>query len=184
MTFVDWLMSPQAGTVLIGLVAAGIAWQNLRATRNKLKFDMFERRLHTYQAIEQIFTSAGHFGTLTREQLSQLETETAQAAFLFSNAEIDALLRDAVNNGHIVERYCSAFAFADEGGLPEDLEQFKRDRRDDLLHKEIYGAPFTPPPRAGRAYPPPDSWVEATNWFSKNWAVWNKLTLRYLRLRH
>ncbi|WP_313378023.1 hypothetical protein [Achromobacter insolitus] len=175
-----WLQA--LGTTFIGLAATWIALQNARTAKKKLNFDMFEKRLHTYRVIEQVFTAAGHFGTLTREQLSQLETEAAHARFLFSNSEIDAFLTTAVNHGHIVERYCSALANDAEISLTEDLEEFKEDRRIDLLHIDVYGEPIARPSATG-GFPPSDRWVEASVWFGKNWSTWNRLTLPYLQLR-
>lgn len=70
-------------TLAIGLIAGYIAWKQWETNRNKLKLDLFERRLALYEAAGNLI---GHVITQARptdEAMFKFLDETRSAAWLF-----------------------------------------------------------------------------------------------------
>lgn len=104
-----YLIQPQSGwltellkglpTVLIALIAAGIAYRQYRVARNKLKLDLFDKRYAIFQQTWEILSEVVKGGT--QENSYGLATPfnkfLPQAAFLFGK-DIEKYLDDVSNN--------------------------------------------------------------------------------------
>jgi ABC-type nickel/cobalt efflux system permease component RcnA len=90
-----WLQYLQAvAVVLIPLVGAWIAWQQVRIARVKLQFDLYEKRFAVFQAARKLFGEAISQGNISTPSLNAYVLGTADAGFLLDD-KISGYLRDA-----------------------------------------------------------------------------------------
>ena len=70
-------------TPLIAVVTAYIAWQQWQTNRQKLIFDIYERRLHVYEEVRKILSIILRDGTASHHDLLRFRTSVSEADFLF-----------------------------------------------------------------------------------------------------
>lgn len=191
-SFIEWLTtappSPTAllqalGTPLIGIVGAVIAYQNARTARNKLKFDMFDKRAEVYRDVSEVFLAAGISGTLTGQQADQIRSAAGKAKFLFANKEIDELLKTAVSQAHSLVYFTPPLRPTTLDGKPPVLGQDLISVRRNILRQaridvEAKGGKLDEAPDPKRLWFPPSAW------YFNRIETWDRLTGPYLRLEH
>jgi hypothetical protein len=69
--------------LVAALIAGGIAYQQWRTARNKLKLDLFEKRLQVYNACVAILCELHMPGPADSKRLYELREEVASVAWLF-----------------------------------------------------------------------------------------------------
>jgi hypothetical protein len=82
--------------LIIGLVAAGIAWRQYQVARAKFKLDLFEKRYDIF------FKTWGHLSSMINNglgptPLSDFDNEGPKAAFLFGS-DIEAYMKEVSSN--------------------------------------------------------------------------------------
>ena len=70
-------------TLAIAISAAIIAWQQLKASRNKLTLDLYDRRLKVYVELQKILGQIALHTDASYEDLSKFKWATAESVFLF-----------------------------------------------------------------------------------------------------
>jgi hypothetical protein len=81
--------------LVIGIIAAGIAYRQYRVARAKFKFDLFEKRYTLFDSVWTILSETAVRGVQAEGGLgTPFSNLTAQAAFLFG-PEISDYLREA-----------------------------------------------------------------------------------------
>lgn len=73
------------GIPVIAAIAAWIAFRQSQIARNKLKLDLFEKRMEVYGAVRKALTEISRQGKLTIEQQTQYLQETRSARWLFGS---------------------------------------------------------------------------------------------------
>ena len=81
------------GTLAIGGVAAYIAHGQWRTNRDKLKLDLYDRRLAVYEATMKYVLGLSGNAVVDAEQMHQFFVATRQATFLFDDASIPQYLK-------------------------------------------------------------------------------------------
>ena len=71
------------GIPVIAVTAAWIAFRQSQTARDKLKFDLFEKRMEVYVAVRKALTQISQQGNLTLEQQVQYIQGTRSARWLF-----------------------------------------------------------------------------------------------------
>ena len=79
--------------LIIGLVAAYIAWHQYQVAKSKLKLDLFEKRYAIFEHSWRFMSEAVQIGATTGP-LSQFDNLIPQAEFLFGN-DVAEYLREA-----------------------------------------------------------------------------------------
>jgi hypothetical protein len=67
----------------LGVVAAYIAWQQWALARQKVRLDLFDRRIEIYRGVKNLFSYITQHGTCGRDQLYEFALVGSQADFLF-----------------------------------------------------------------------------------------------------
>jgi hypothetical protein len=80
--FIQALGTPFAA-VVFGGVTSWIALRQWKTSRDKLRFDLFERRFAVYEATRKLISKVGLGGTLEKGDLWTFEDATRGAEFLF-----------------------------------------------------------------------------------------------------
>jgi hypothetical protein len=93
-----WLQYLQAGAViLIPLIGAWIAWQQVQIARAKLHFDLYEKRFAVFEAARSLIGEAIRSANLTTSSLNAYTLGTADAVFLLSD-DVNKYLRDVAKH--------------------------------------------------------------------------------------
>jgi hypothetical protein len=93
-----WLQYLQAGAViLIPLIGAWIAWQQVQIARAKLHFDLYEKRFAVFEAARRLIGEAIRTANITTSSLNAYTLGTADAVFLLSD-EANKYLRDVAKH--------------------------------------------------------------------------------------
>ena len=74
-------------TPVVAAIAAYIAWQQYAVNRDKLKLDLYHKRLNVYQALSQFIGSIMVHGDLKYEALRDFDSGRAEADFVFADDE-------------------------------------------------------------------------------------------------
>lgn len=69
--------------LVAALIAGGIAYQQWRTARNKLKLDLFEKRLQVYKACVSVLGELHMPGRLDLKRLQELQEDAASVPWLF-----------------------------------------------------------------------------------------------------
>lgn len=77
-----WQTTNSIGLVVIGLLGVYVAWRQWRTARQKLRFDLFERRLAIYEATIKFLEDVRRDG-LTVERYMLFDEATVSARWLF-----------------------------------------------------------------------------------------------------
>jgi hypothetical protein len=87
MTLDTWLrIISTISTVLIGLAAFFIAYQQFKISRSKLKFDLYERRLKLFNVVKDFCGQTAMKGRIETAESSALYHDTIERHFLFEQA--------------------------------------------------------------------------------------------------
>lgn len=79
---------------LIGACIAGfIAYQQMRTARNKLKLDLFEKRIHVYNAAVELVAKIGDMGKIDEARGEEIIAALNSASWLLDD-EVDAYLKN------------------------------------------------------------------------------------------
>ena len=93
-------LSPAFITLVIGLVASRVAYLQYKTNRDKLRLDLFAKRLEAFEKLQEFFTSLLREGCLKDEALPILAEARYKSRFLFGaeiEAHFDELWRKAVD---------------------------------------------------------------------------------------
>lgn len=90
----EWIkvISPAVVALVIGLIAAGIAWRQYRVAQAKLKLDLFDKRIDVFNVVWQFLSAAVMQEDL--HPLSGYSNVIPKARFLFGR-DMAAYLEDA-----------------------------------------------------------------------------------------
>ncbi len=80
-------------TLVLGVVAAYIAWRQWRTSRDRLVFDLFERRFQSFQDLTRTISEAFQQGRAELNDLAKFDVAAEKARFLFG-PEVHLYLRD------------------------------------------------------------------------------------------
>lgn len=84
-------LSPIFITLVIGVVAAYIAYQQYNVNRNKFRFELFETRLNSYQNLLAFFSEIVKSGAMNASYLYLLRDVMKDSEFLFGSDVSDYL---------------------------------------------------------------------------------------------
>jgi hypothetical protein len=82
------------GTVVIGGIAAYFARGQWRTNEDKLRLDLYDRRLAVYEAAMKFLVDLSATGKVDASSMHQYLVATRQASFLFEDDTIPAYLRN------------------------------------------------------------------------------------------
>lgn len=83
----QWVTNIAAlSTAAIALLALVIAYQQWRIAQNKLKFDLFDRRMRVYEAAAALLASILTSGKAKNEEILKFMAATREAKWLFNAA--------------------------------------------------------------------------------------------------
>lgn len=78
---------------LLALFCAYIAWRQYCISRNRLRFDWYDKRFEVYQGLKDMLLFIFSNNTLTIEELRKFKISIVQSTFLFNeSSNIDELL--------------------------------------------------------------------------------------------
>lgn len=80
-----FLILPAFATLIVGLIAALIAYQQWRLSHNKLKLDLFEKRYKVYGHFRKFIQAAVSDPAFSPETFLEFKAETADVIFLFGS---------------------------------------------------------------------------------------------------
>lgn len=96
MVEVHWTAYLTALTVpVLALVGATIAYRQWRTAQNKLKLDLFDKRMHVYQAVRDVLGYIGSHGQIGNEQQVEYLSGIQTAKWLFG-PEVDIYLSETL----------------------------------------------------------------------------------------
>jgi len=78
-----WVLAPTVVAVVVGLIAARIAYKQWRTAADRLRLDLYEKRLAVYDAIRSLLSTVTLQGQVTVEDLGKFHTGVRGAEFLF-----------------------------------------------------------------------------------------------------
>ena len=93
-------LTPAFVTFVIGAVAGGIGFLQYRISRDKLRLDLFSKRLEAYEKLQEFFTGVFRTGAVEDNGLSVLAEARYKSRFLFGpeiEAQFDVLWKKAVD---------------------------------------------------------------------------------------
>lgn len=79
-------------TPVIAVIVAFIAYQQYVTSREKLRLDLFDKRLRIYTAARDFLKEVFGAGQVNQRQIAQFALDTCEAGFLFPNDNIDQVL--------------------------------------------------------------------------------------------
>ena len=158
----NWLVALNAlaplfgflGTVVIGGVAAYIARGQWRTNQDKLKLDLYDRRLAVYEATMKFVLGLSGNAVVDAEGMRQYLVATRQAAFLFNDACMPVYLKKLAAEAR---RLDMVITLAERAQTGHDLQE---------MHRTA-----------------PDTKWELLQWFVKQEKVIEEKFAPYLRLR-
>jgi len=116
----------------VAVLGTLVAFQQWRTARNKLKFDLFQRRLLVYEAVQSFLASIFRSGKVADEELVKYLTGVAEVRWLYG-AEISHFLRESV--------WCNAIDLqclhAELEGLPVGEERTSNVRKQSEIKKVL-----------------------------------------------
>src|SRR5687767_11404751 len=92
-------LTPAFVTLVIGAVAGSIGFLQYRISRDKLRLDLYSKRLEAYEKLQEFFTSVLRTGTVDGGALPVLAEARYKSRFLFGpeiEANFDVLWKKAV----------------------------------------------------------------------------------------
>nr|WP_180166513.1 hypothetical protein [Stenotrophomonas sp. SbOxS2]NYT99357.1 hypothetical protein [Stenotrophomonas sp. SbOxS2] len=96
MVEIHWTAYVTALTVpVLALVGATIAYRQWRTAQNKLKLDLFDKRMHVYQAVRDALGYIGSHGAIGSEQQIAYLSGIQAAKWLFG-PEVDMYLSETL----------------------------------------------------------------------------------------
>jgi hypothetical protein len=120
---------------MIAILAAIIAYWQWKTARNKLRFDLFDRRFAVYDAARNLLGSIITTG-VQQDLLFRFEVGTREAKWLF-NDEIDRYFKNQLgNNAYILKELVSVL-----DSLPDAEERSRNINRQSEL-KQWFGAQY------------------------------------------
>lgn len=98
-------LTPAFVTLVIGVVAANIAWRQHVTARDKLRLDLFEKRFQVYESVLAV-KSALLEGQWTQESIKQIREATDRSKLLFGDALVKRLeeFSDCTRNMYFLSR--------------------------------------------------------------------------------
>ena len=111
------------GTVVIGGVAAYIARGQWRTNQDKLKLDLYDRRLVVYEATMKFVLGLSGNAVVDEENMRQYLVAIRQAAFLFNDACIPQYLKKLAAEARSLDMVIS---LADRAQAGHDLQETHR----------------------------------------------------------
>ncbi len=76
-------LTPAFVTLVIGFVASGIGFLQYRISRDKLRLDLFSKRLEAYEKLQEFFASVLQKGSVENSALHALAVARYKSRFLF-----------------------------------------------------------------------------------------------------
>jgi hypothetical protein len=92
-------LTPAFVTLVVGIVAAGIGYLQYRLGHDKLRLDLFSKRLEAYEKLQEFFLSVFRTGSVDDATLAALAEARYKSRFLFGpevEASFDVLWKKAV----------------------------------------------------------------------------------------
>ena len=93
-------LTPAFVTLVIGAVASLISFQQYRISHDKLRLDLFSKRLEAYEKLQEFFASVLQNGTVENAALHSLAVARYKSRFLFGpeiEAMFDTLWKKAID---------------------------------------------------------------------------------------
>jgi hypothetical protein len=81
-------------TLVLGLVAAYIAWRHWRTSQDRVVLDLFDRRFQVFQELTRAIAAAFHKPNVQVPDLANFDVATEKAQFLFG-PEVSTVTRRA-----------------------------------------------------------------------------------------
>jgi hypothetical protein len=113
-------LGPSLVAIVVGCVAAYVAYRQYKTAKDKLRLDLFEKRYTIYLEVKAILANTLQHGTVTYEEISDFYRKVRSAELLFG-PEIEAfieLLRTKLNSLAYHEGQVRAFNRGDYDDEP------------------------------------------------------------------
>lgn len=120
-------------TPTVAVLGTFVAFQQWRTARNKLKFDLFQRRLAAYESVQSFLVSIMTSGKVSAEALSKYAVGTSEVRWLYG-PEISAFLRENVW-GKALDLQCLD---AELEGVPVSEERSANVRKQSEIKKYLH----------------------------------------------
>lgn len=112
------------GIPIIAATAAWIAFRQFQIARNRLKLDLFDKRIEVYEAVREALSSISRQGNLTQEQQIQYLQGTRTARWLFG-PEVFQYLDETLWHKIVELEYYNTMSRDSEGGARSQHIQAK-----------------------------------------------------------
>lgn len=129
-------LTPAFVALVVGLVASLISFLQYKISRDKLRLDLFAKRLEAYEKLQEFFTSVMRHGTVKDEALPVLAEARYKSRFLFGpeiEKSFDGLWKKAIDTRTLNTRIHAP------GSLPVGPERDAACEREGVLVKELMG---------------------------------------------
>jgi hypothetical protein len=93
-------LTPAFVALVVGLVAGGISYLQYNVNRDKLRLDLFNKRLEAYEKLQEFYSSVLAEGTVKNEALPILAQARFKSRFLFGpeiESSFETLWKKAVH---------------------------------------------------------------------------------------
>jgi len=117
-------LGPSLVAVVVGFVAGYVAYRQFRASRDKLRLDLFEKRYAVYQEVRKVLATTLQEGTVTYDDVTSFYRKVHGSEFLFGS-EVEAFIervREKLNNLAYHEGQIRAF---NDGTLQNEAQYQK-----------------------------------------------------------
>lgn len=122
-------------TPAIAIAATAIAFVQLHLARQRLRFDLLDRRLLVFESTRELISKLIWHGTLSETEIRDFRIATSETRFIFDQTieqYIDGIWERAVKVEHLDRRASNQ---ADNYQILEDMEAVKKSLCDELLLK-------------------------------------------------
>jgi hypothetical protein len=109
-------------TPTIATVGAYIAWQQWRLNEQKLRLDLYDRRLKIYQEIRKYISLIVRQGTTSTEELLTFYSSVSEAVFLFES-DIPLYIEEIYSHGSALGSAKDQLADRGGGISPEERKR-------------------------------------------------------------
>lgn len=91
-------LSPAFVTLILGSIGTYIAFSQYRTSRDKLRLDLFEKRLEAYEKLQEYFNYVARYAYVDEKAFAILREARYKSLFLFGN-EITEYIDEVLDKG-------------------------------------------------------------------------------------
>jgi len=98
-------LTPAFITLVVGLIASFVGYRQYKTTKDKLRLDLFSKRLEAFEKLQEFFSSLMKTGQVQEQTLGTLAQARYKSLFLFGS-EMEEYFNELWKNAAEMHRLC------------------------------------------------------------------------------